>query len=379
MIPLAVPNLAGKEADYLKECIETTFVSSVGPFVTRFEEMVARASGTDHAVATSAGTTGLHAALVAVGVERDDLVVMPSFTFIATANAVAHCGATPWLFDVAAESWTIDPLLLATELATTTGRKDGRLVHKDTGRTVAAIMPVFTLGMPADMDPILAVAREHDLPVVVDAAAALGATYKGRQVANLGADLTVFSFNGNKTVTAGGGGAVAGADSALVQLVRHLSTTARVGNDYHHDRVGFNYRMTNIAAAVGCAQMERLDEFIEAKRRVQSAYNQAFGKLPGVGVFPVPAWAEGVCWLSGITLADAVSAATLRDRLREGGVDARPFWKPIHLQPPFADSPMTRQPVTDDIWSRIVTLPCSTGVTDAEVSHVIEIVRSALC
>jgi hypothetical protein len=202
MIPLAIPNLAGNEAKYLQECVETNFVSSIGPFVIRFEEMVATAAGARFAVATSAGTTGLHAALAAVGVTRDDLVILPSFTFIASANAIAHCGAMPWLFDVDAGSWTLDGEAVARALAGETERRDGRLVHKGSGRRVAAMMPVFTLGMPADMDRLTALAREYRLPLVVDAAPALGARYKGRAVGALGADLTVFSFNGNKTVTA---------------------------------------------------------------------------------------------------------------------------------------------------------------------------------
>jgi dTDP-4-amino-4,6-dideoxygalactose transaminase len=378
MIPLAMPNLTGREAEYLHQCIETGFVSSVGPFVTRFEGMVAEAAGSAHAVATSSGTTGLHAALVAVGVARDDLVILPSFTFIASANAIAHCCATPWLFDVASESWTLDPVLLCHRLAAETHRTGGRLIHKETGRRVAAMLPVYALGIPADMDAIVAVAREYNLPVVADGAAVLGATYKKRRPGTWGADLTVFSFNGNKTVTAGGGGAVVGADAALVQLVRHLTTTARVGEDYHHDRVGFNYRMTNLDAAVGCAQMERLTEFVDAKRRIQQTYNTALHGLPGIGTFPSPEWAEESCWLSGVTLPDADSAMAVRCRLKDAGIDGKPFWKPVHLQPAFVHSPATSQPVSTDIWSRIVTLPCSTGLTNVEQARVIDVVRQSI-
>ena len=230
MIPLAVPNLGGNEARYLQECVETNFVSSVGPFVDRFEAMVAEASGASHAVATSSGTTGLHAALTALGVGRDDLVVLPSFTFIASANAISHCGATPWLLDVCGDSWTLDVAQLARVLETQAERRDGDLVHRESGRRVAALMPVYTLGLPAEMEPLVRVAMRHGLPVVADAAAALGARYRGRAVGALGADLSVFSFNGNKTVTAGGGGVVVGEDEALCARVRHLTTTARAMN-----------------------------------------------------------------------------------------------------------------------------------------------------
>jgi perosamine synthetase len=378
MIPLAVPNLTGREAEYLQQCIETTFVSSVGPFVTRFEEMITDAAGSSQAVATSTGTSGLHAALVAIGVGPDDLVVLPSFTFIASANAIAYCGASPWLFDVAEESWTLDPTLFADHLATETHQKNGCLIHKETGRRVAAVMPVYTLGMPADMDAIVKIANDYNLPVVADGAAALGATYKGHPSGNLGADLTVYSFNGNKTVTAGGGGAVVGENVELVKMVRHLSTTAKVGESYHHDRIGFNYRMTNIAAAVGCAQMERLEEFVAVKRNTQQAYNKALKNLPGVETFPQPRWAEGACWLSGVTLPNAESAQALRCRLKENNIDARPFWKAIHLQPMFLSSSATAQPVSSEIWSRIVTLPCSTGLIEAELEKVVDTIRKTL-
>lgn len=377
MIPLAIPNLAGNEGRYLEECVRTNFVSSVGPFVDRFETMVAERADAGHAVATSSGTTGLHVALTAIGVHRDDLVILPSFTFIASANAIAHCGASPWLFDVDPASWTLDPGQVERTLATATERRDGALVHVASGRRIAALLPVYTLGMPADMDRLVEVAHRYRLPVVADAAAALGARYKGRAIGTLGADLTVFSFNGNKTVTAGGGGAVVGDDAALCQRVRHLTTTARSGADYDHDMVGFNYRMTNIQAAVGCAQLEQLDTFVAAKRRIARRYDEALGGLPGVGLFPRPPWAESACWFSGVTTTRP-TVAEIRPLLREQGVDSRPFWKPIHLQLPYRESPATELPVCEALWQTILTLPCSTGLTDAEQDAVISAVRSCV-
>lgn len=376
MIPLCTPDVTGNEARYLQDCIETTFVSTVGAFVTRFEEMVAQASGAAGAVATSAGTTGLHAALLAVGAGWGDLVVLPSFTFIASANAIAHCGAEPWLMDVTGESWTLDPALLARTLDAEAECRDGRVYHKASGRRVAAIMPVHTLGLPSDMDPIVEIARAWGLPVVADSAAALGATYKGRPTGQLGADLTVYSFNGNKTVTAGGGGAVVGNDPQLLKLVRHLTTTARAGEEYDHDRVGFNYRMTNLQAAVGCAQMERLDAFVAAKRGIASAYDAAFAGLHGIGLFPRPQWAEGSCWFSGVMLsAPAPDVAAVKTALRAQGIEARSFWKPVHLQAPFAHCPATPMPVAEGVWTRVLTLPCSSHLTTSDQRAVIEAVR----
>ena len=377
MIPLAVPQLSGNEARYLQECVDSTFVSTVGPFVGRFEQMVATAAGSKHCVATSAGTTGLHAALVALGVDRDDLVIIPSFTFIATANAVSHAGATPWLMDISRTSWTLDANQLANELERNTKVKRGTLVHRATGKRVAAIIPVHTFGTPADMDSIVAVARRYSLPIIADAAAALGATSRSRRIGELGADLTMFSFNGNKTVTAGGGGAVTGDDESLVKKLRHLTTTARVSANYDHDVVGFNYRMTNLQAAVGCAQMEQLDTFVAKKRMIRDTYDSALAELPGVELFPRVAGTESACWFSGF-VTDVGSAERVRASLQEQSIDARPTWKPMHLQLPYMDVPRASLDVSDDIWQRIVTLPCSTGITNAELDAVIDAVRTQL-
>lgn len=379
MIPLCVPDLTGNEALYLQQCIATTFVSSVGPFVARLEDMLTASTGAAGAFATSAGTTGLHLSLIAVGVRPGDLVVLPSFTFIASANAIAHCGATPWLFDISPDSWTLDPALLAATLAAETDRSADGVIHRASGRRVAAIMPVHTMGLPADMDAIVAIARDYGLKVVADSAAALGATYKGRPIGQLGADLTVLSFNGNKTVTTGGGGAVLGNDADIMALVRHLGSTARVDVDYTHDRVGYNYRMTNLEAAVGCAQMERLDRFVGAKRRIAAAYDHAFAGLPGVVPFPQPDWARSACWFSGVVLSQpAPESVVVRAEMKRAGIEARSFWKPMHLQPPYADAPATSQPVAGEVWQRVVTLPCSTNLTADQQNHVIATLRAIL-
>lgn len=378
MIPLAIPNLVGNERMYLNECIDSTFVSTVGPFVSQFEKMVGEASGCNFVVATSAGTTGLHAALIAAGVLPGDLVIIPALSFIATANAVAHAHAQPWMLDINPQSWTLDPLQLEKSLRSESDRdQQGNLRHKPTGKRIAAIMPVHTLGVPADMDPIISLAREYGLPVVADGAAALGARYKGRNICELGADLTMFSFNGNKTVTAGGGGAICGGDSVLIDMVRHLTTTARVGLDYEHDMVGFNYRMTNIQAAVGCAQMELLPKFVTRKREIRQFYNKRFSKFKSILPFPAPEYAESACWFSGFVIRQG-NSAVLRTRLRERGIDARSFWRPLHLQVPYRLCPRGDLSVSEDLWQRIVTLPCSSGISDFELDQVAVIVDAEL-
>ena len=373
MIPLAIPHMGGNEARYLQECVDTNFVSTVGPFVDRFESMVADAAGTPAAVATSSGTTGLHAALLALGVGPGDLVIVPSYTFIASANAVSHCGAEPWLMDIDADSWTLDADLLERTLEAETEALNGVVTHRESGRRVAAIMAVYTLGMPADMDRVAAIAGHRSIPVIADAAAALGSTYKGRVMGDLGADLTVVSFNGNKTVTAGGGGAVVGQDTALLDAVRHLTTTARVGSGYDHDRVGYNHRMTNLQAAVGCAQMEQLETFVAAKRRIADRYNRELGDLAGTQAFPAPQWAESACWFSGLVIGDPLPLVNdIIAGLRDAGIAARQFWKPMHLQAPYAAVPRTDMKVTDAIWPTVLTLPCSTNLSADDQGHVIQ-------
>lgn len=375
MISLAIPNLMGNEKKYLDDCIDTTFVSSVGQYVKKFEEMVAEATGSPAAVATSAGTTAIHAALTAVGVKYKDLVIVPTFTFIASANAVRHCGADPWLMDVSESDWCLDPDLVERELKKHAERRaDGQLYHKTTNQQIAALMPVYTLGNIPDMDKFRAIAEEYKLPLVVDAACAIGATYNGKALGTL-ADLSTLSFNGNKTVTCGGGGAVVGTDETLLAHVRHLTTTARVWPDYDFDEVGFNYRMTNIQAAVGVAQMERLQTFVDRKRYVRKYYEENladWAKKKNMTFFPTTDGAS--CWFSGIVLPVEVNLDDVKKfctELKNAGVEARSFWKPIHLQRPYENCPKSELKIAEKLWGLIITLPCSTGITDEELKKVV--------
>lgn len=377
MIHLAVPNLTGNEKKYLDNCIDTTFVSSVGEYVNRFEQMVALATGADHAVATSSGTTGLHAALTAVGVKHDDLVIIPTFTFIASANSVRHCGADPWVMDVG-EDWCLDPDFVSNEIKNNCEKRKEGLFHIPSGKRVAALMPVYTLGNIPDMEGFRAVADEYGLPLVADSACAIGATFKDRPIAGL-ADLSVLSFNGNKTITCGGGGAVVGNDEGLLEHVRHLTTTARVWPGYDFDEVGFNYRMTNIQAAVGCAQMERLNSFVETKRRIRRYYESSFRGLLGRAIDTFPTSCGSSCWFSGIVLPEGTTlteTGRICEALGKNGIEARSFWKPVHLQTPYLNIPKSRVERSEELWQRIITLPCSTGITDDELDSVIRSVRS---
>jgi perosamine synthetase len=375
MIPISVPNLAGNEAAYLAQCVETGYVSSVGSFVGQFANAVASLSGGGHCAPVASGTAGLHLALLAAGVKQDDLVILPSLTFIASANAVSYCRAVPWLMDISANSWTLDPHQLARMMETETRRENGVIIHQPSGRRVAAIMPVYMLGLPADMDPINDVATHYDIPVIADAAAALGATYKGQPLSNLGAFATAYSFNGNKTFTCGGGGGVTSQNEKTVQYIDHLATTARCGPGYDHDHIGYNYRMTNLSAAVGSAQLEQFEQFLAKKRQISHAYDHAFQTLDMLSTFPNPEWATSANWLSGIVVdLPKESITSFVKGLQSAGIDARAFWRPIHLQAPYSHAEKTDLPVTEQIYEKIVPLPCSTGLDEETISRVIEIV-----
>lgn len=373
MIPLAIPNLSGNEGKYLEECVTTNFVSSVGKFVEKFELSVASAMGAKRAVAVSSGTAALHIALVAVGVKRDDLVILPDFTFIASANAISHAGAKPWLFDVDYESWTLNPEKLEEELHVNVVLEDGQAVHRRTRQKIGAIMPVYTLGHPADMDAINEIAARYEIPVVADSAAAIGAHYRGSELGGLAA-VSCLSFNGNKTITCGGGGAVVCNSAELADRIKHLSTTARVGKEYDHDEIGYNYRLTNIEAAVGLAQIEQLNEFVAAKRRIAERYRERLAPLAGTKLFPEAEWAESAFWFSGIIVAeDKKKPVRVCEELGARGIQASTFWKPVHKQRPYAS--MLRADdlsVSNYLGSSIVTLPSSTGLIQSDQDKVID-------
>lgn len=376
MIPLATPDLRGNEGRYLQQCIDSTFISSVGQFVTRFETATAEAAGALGGVATSSGTAALHLALATLHIGHGDLVILPSYTFIASANAISMAGARPWLMDIDAESWTLDATRLRAALEEATHLENGRLLHRRTGERVAAIMPVHTLGHPADMDAIGQVAADFDLPVVADAAAAMGATCRDRPIGVL-AQLSCLSFNGNKTVTCGGGGMVLSGDHDLLTRAAHLNTTARNGTAYVHDEAAFNYRMTNIQAAVGLAQIERLADLVAAKRRIFRRYAEALDDLPGMHPLPQASWAESACWFAGMLLDDPNRLRTLIGALNEAGIQARDFWVPMHWQPPYRGCPRAESLVQSEaIAPRVLTLPCSTHLSEDDQAMVIDRVRS---
>lgn len=373
-VPLAVPNLDGREADYLQECIRSTFVSSAGPFVTEFEQRIAEVSGAPSAVATCTGTVALQMALECLDIGAGDLVMVPSLTFIASPNAIRHSGADVWLVDVDADLWTLDLEVVRAAIEQQTDPHPSGRLHRETGRVLRAIMPVMTMGASLDFDALVRLADEFGLRIVVDAAAAIGAEGPGSvPLARTGVDAVCFSFNGNKTITSGGGGAVAAEDPMLIDRIAHLISTARVGSDYEHDVVGYNFRMTNVEAAIGVAQLERLDAFLVRKREIHDRYSALAARYPVLSGFPVPDRGRSVHWFSGVTYdgSDLAACSAFRRHMVDHGIDVRPFWKPVHLQAPYRDSVSTGVATSEHLWERIIPLPCSTGITDDELDFVV--------
>jgi perosamine synthetase len=375
-----VPHLAGNEWRYVKECLDTNWVSSVGPFVERFEREVAALVGVPHAVATVNGSAALHVALLAAGVQRDDEVLVPAFTFVSTAHAVAYCGAHPVFVDAEERSWGVDADKLAEFLAGECLVKDGRVVNRASGRIVRALLPVHLYGHPCDLDPLLEVARRHPLVVVEDAAEALGASYRGRPVGCDGL-AGCLSFNGNKIITTGGGGMVLTRDPDIAARVRRLTTQARGSAlEFEHEEIGYNYRMTNVAAALGCAQLEQLPAFVDHKRETADAYRRALASVPGVSVFTEAPWARSTYWMTSILL-DARACPDVRALVRDlnaDGIGARPLWRPLHRQPAFRGAQTYRVEVAERLYARGVSLPCSVGITMEERAAVVEALRTRL-
>ena len=380
MIPNAVPHLGGNEWKYLKECLDTNWVSSAGPFVERFEREGAAWVGVPHAGATMNGSAALHLALRAAGVEADDEVIVPTLTFIATAGAVVQCGAQPVFLDSEPESWGLDATKVGDFLARECEVRQGRVVDRATGRRVSAVMPVHLYGHPCDTDALLEVARRWPLAVVEDSAESLGALYRGRRV---GADglAGCLSFNGNKIITAGGGGMVLTRDERLAARVRALSTQARSDPlEWVHDEVGFNYRLTNLQAALGAAQLEQLEDFLDRKRRTAAHYQQALGGVEGVTVFREASWARSSYWMPAVLLDPrrCPDVRALVRGLNAGGIQVRPVWRPLHRQPPFRGARVGPIEVADRLWDRGVLLPCSVGITADERQAVVDALRARL-
>lgn len=361
-VVLHEPSFQGNEWLYVKECLDTTFVSSVGKFVDRFEKDLAEYTGAKYAVAVTNGTAAMHVALLLAGVKQGDEVLVPALTFVATANAVSYCGALSHFVDSEERTLGIDPYALRAYLSDITELRNGVCVNCESERVVRALVPVHVFGHPADLDGLLAVAHDFHLALVEDAAESLGSCYHGKHTGTFGL-LGTLSFNGNKTITTGGGGAILTDNAELARHAKHLTTTAKVPHrwEYVHDEIGYNYRLPNINSAFGCAQLEQLPGFLKSKRRLYGCYREAFADLPQVHLMAEPEGCHSNYWLQTLILdeavveqRDAILAAT-----NNAGLMTRPSWTLMHKLKPFRHCPRMELPVAESLERRLINLPSS--------------------
>jgi perosamine synthetase len=374
MIPLCVPEIRGNEWQYIKQCLDTNWVSSVGSYVDEFENAISARIGAKHAVAMVNGTAALHIALLVAGIDIDDEILIPSLTFIAPANAIRYAGAWPVFIDSEPDYWQMDPQKLSDFLTSECIEKRDGLYNRNTGRRIRGLLPVHILGHPVDMDPLLDLARRYGLVVIEDATESLGAIYSGRRVGKLG-DISCFSFNGNKMITTGGGGMMVTDNGAWAARAKYLATQAKDDPvEYIHLETGYNYRLSNIAAAMGVAQMELLDEYIETKRNIHRRYADAFADIDGIKLLGSAARVESVFWLNSI-LVDAgtygMDSRALMTDLELKGIQTRPLWHPLHRLKPFANCCSHRIEVADRLYRDGLSLPSSVGLSEDDQDQVI--------
>ncbi len=361
MIPLSIPHLSGNELKYVTDCIETGWVSSAGSYVTQFESMVAEWAECKYGVATSSGTTGLHLALHMLGISRGDQVIVPNITFIASANAVAYTGAEPVFIDVDPETWQMDLDLLESFLSGS--------------HNVKAIMPVHVLGNMCDMDRLIQISESYNIPIIEDSTEALGSYYKGNPAGSFGL-MNVFSFNGNKIITTGGGGVIVTNDEAHAVRAKHLSTQSKVNQEtYYHDEIGFNYRLVNILAALGVAQMEQLPGFIEKKKAIDAYYRNELQGIEEIQFQKVGENVDPNCWLFTFK---SDRQERLLDLLKKNEIIARPFWFPMNQLPMFTENQYVS--INDnarDIHKYCLSIPSSVNLTEADLEKVVKVIKSA--
>jgi len=364
-LPLSEPVFAGNEAIYLKECIDSTFVSSVGKFVDDFERNLEEYTGAKHAISVVNGTSALHIALKVAGISSGDEVLIPALSFIASANAVAYCNGTPHFIDSDEATMGVDVDKLKDYLTFSTEQRSGFCINKRTNKAIKAIMPVHTFGHPVRIDNLIDLTNKHNIKVIEDAAESIGSFYKGKHTGTFGL-MGALSFNGNKTITTGGGGAILTNDASLASLVKHLTTTAKKAHrwEFIHDEIGFNYRMPNINAALGCAQLECISQKIESKRMLFERYSSKFNTFKDLILFNEPVNCKSNYWLQTIILKK--DNIQLRDKILQVTNDAsiytRPAWQTLNSQKPFQNSPSMDLSCAESLYKRIINIPSSTNI-----------------
>lgn len=375
-IALSLPNMAGNEWKYVKDCLDTGWISSVGSYVTQFEQMVADFTGAKYGVAAVNGTAALHISLLLSGVKQDDYVILPNLTFVASANSIKYLGAEPLLIDADPNLWQMDLDLLEEFLENETDEKDGNLFYIKDGRRIGAIMPVHILGNMCDMDRFLSIVKKYPLPVVEDSTEALGTTYKGVSAGKF-SPLACFSFNGNKIISTGGGGVIVTDDEALAKHAKHLTTTAKASPDeYYHDEVGYNYRLVNVLAAIGVAQMELLPSFIKRKRECVSFYKK---ELEGVGDIRFQQELPDVQTNGWLFTIQTDRQKELLAHLNANKILSRRFWMPMNKLPMYKDCVYVQQKDNSDyIYNTCLSIPSSTSITDEELEIVVREIKEAI-
>ena len=357
-VPLHEPTFNEKEVEYVTDCVKTGWVSSVGAYVTRFEEDLAKFVGVKRAVAVVNGTAALHIALKIVGIEANDEVLMPSLTFIATANAVSYLQVVPHFVDVNEETLGVDPLKLEAYLAEIAELRNGELYNKQTNRRIKALVPMHTFGHPCMMDKLVALCEKYQLVLVEDAAESLGSYYKGKHTGTFG-KVSAMSFNGNKIITTGGGGAILTDDEELADYAKHITTTAKVPHrwEFNHDEIGFNYRMPNINAALGCAQLEKLPEFIVQKQKLVEFYEGQVVNIEEIRLLKEPIETKSNYWLQTILLGEPYNRDEVLNFLNEQGIMSRPMWTPMHELAMYKTCPRMDLSMTEQLKQKVINIP----------------------
>ena len=359
------PSFEGNEWVYLKDCLDSSYVSSVGKYVDKFEKNLTTYTGAKYAVAVVNGTAALHIALKLSEVSQDDEVLIPALTFVATANSVTYCNAVPHFVDIEEKTLGIDAKKLRQYLADITEQKSNQCVNKKTGRIIRALVPMHTFGHPSDLEGLISVCQEFNLNMVEDAAEAIGSYYKGQHVGTFGLFGTL-SFNGNKTITTGGGGAILTNNENLAKKAKHLTTTAKISHkwEFRHDDIGFNYRMPNINAALGCAQLEQLDSRLISKRNLFRLYSAVFAQVSGIKIFKEPENCKSNYWLQTLILEENESGNLhkILETTNETQIMTRPSWVLLNELKPFLDCPSMDLVVAKSLSSIIINIPSSSNL-----------------
>ncbi len=373
MVLLSGPNIAGNELKYVKDCLDTGWVSSVGSYVTDFEKGISNYVGSKYAVATSSGTTALHLSLILLNIKPNDLVLVNNVTFIATLNSIKYIGAKPILVDIDEKTWQIDISLLHEFLDEKTEMVEGECILKSTGQKIKAIVPVHVLGNMCDMYELCSLCKKFNIHVIEDSAESLGSTLDSKHSGTFGI-MGCFSFNGNKIITCGGGGMIVTENEQLALRAKHLSTQAKADNfEYYHDEIGYNYRLTNVAAAIGLAQLEQLEKFIKTKHFIRDYYIDALNGVGDIKFQNVSDRVNSNCWLFTISTK---KQKILLEALNKNKLQSRPFWIPMNKLPMFnKDLYITKNNISEKVYNNSLSIPCSTNITKTQLSSVVSCIK----